>query len=118
MTQNPLYNTGGVPDFVEPTSEQEARVRITELNLAIASINDQIAYYQAANALDPIWFRKASTSRRFKTFECERLKNWLDLHSNIADCIVSLVQSDYSEEDWAQILDEAKKLLVVRGGGA
>jgi len=113
MTQgNSLYNTGGVPDFIEPGSEAEARQRIAELSLAIASINDQISYYEAAGALDATWFRKAATSRRYKVFERERLEHWLKLHTDVSECIVAVVQGDYSESDWEQVMVEAKKMLA------
>jgi hypothetical protein len=103
-----LYNTGGIPEFKEPSGLQDARERINELRLAIMSIEDQMAYQQATGATDPAWLRKAATSRRFKTFELGRLENWLALHSNLSERIVEIVRSDYSEADWQQVLTEAK----------
>lgn len=112
MTQNVnLYNTGGVPDFVEPQDETEARMRIAELTLSTDSISDQIAVNTAAGTLDPNWLKKASTSRRFKLFEKTRLQNWLIEHKSLSENIVAIVRGDYSDDDWAAILVDAKQRM-------
>jgi len=34
------------------------------------------------------------------------------LHTDVSECIVAVVQGDYSESDWEQVMVEAKKMLA------
>jgi hypothetical protein len=112
MSNSPLYNTNGLPEFVPPATESEARTRITELNMAILSIEDQIKTQEITNGIDPAWFRKASTSRRFKTFELQRLKDWVEDKNSrgvsLSDHIVDIVRADYNDDEWADIYADAR----------
>ena len=73
-----LYNTNGLPPFTPPSTTAEARERIAQLNVAIMSIQDQVEYREMTQSLDPEWFKKATTSKRFKTLEVQRLQAWID----------------------------------------
>lgn len=118
MTTPNLYNTGGIPNFEEPRTLAEARTRIAELRLAVMSINDQIAYQQASDGVDPAWLRKAATSRRFKSFELERLENWLTENSGLNEILIRIVRSDYNDQEWDSIITEARAIAnsVIQGG--
>lgn len=109
---SPLYNTNGLPDFVPPVTESEARHRMTELKMAILSIEDQIKTQEITNGIDPAWFRKASTSRRFKTFELQRLEDCVKDKSSrgvsLSDHIVDIVRADYNDDEWADIVEDAR----------
>lgn len=107
-----------LPTFVPPASTKEARERIAELDSAITSINDQIAYREMSGTQDPDWFKRSSTSRRFKMLERQRLENWIDeyvMASEMGDFIekyiVAVVRQDYSDEDWADVVAEASEAM-------
>lgn len=108
----------GLPDFSPPVTVSEARARIAELNAAIASIDDQARYRELSNTLDAGWYRKAKTSRRYKSLERDRLQNWILDQSDRAvgartlnDCIVEVVRGDYLDDDWEGVLEEANAIL-------
>jgi len=115
-----LYNTNGLPDFIPPESVTEARERIAALNVAVMSIDDQVRYREMSGSLDPEWFKKAATSKRFKSLEVQRLQDWLDDNvrggsMSLNDAIVEIVRQDFLDADWAQVVKEAKQLMKEQG---
>lgn len=106
-----------LPSFIQPTSPAEARQRLAELNMALASINDQIECKRLDNSLDGAWLQKANTSKRYKNLEKDRLSNWLIDNSfsadakSLNDIIVELVHSEFEEHEWASIVAEARSLF-------
>jgi hypothetical protein len=111
-----LYNTNGLPPFTPPSTTAEARERIAQLNVAIMSIQDQVEYREMTQSLDPEWFKKATTSKRFKTLEVQRLQAWIDesAHGNgptLNDAIVSLLKGEYAPDDWDGIVQDAQRSM-------
>ena len=112
-----LYNTNGLPPFDAPHSTKDARERIIQLTTAIASIDDQCKYREISNTLDPEWFKRAMTSKRFKSLEMQRLQAWLDerLDSGamtLDEAILSVVRGDYTDVEWESVVEEARALVV------
>jgi hypothetical protein len=104
-----------LPTFVPPATTQEARERMAELDVAIASINDQIQYRELADDLSPDWFKKAATSRRFKALERQRIESWLHEYNDAADhgirletFIVDLVRDEFEPDEWTAIMADAQ----------
>lgn len=111
-----LYNTNGLPPFTAPSSTAEARERIAQLNVAIMSIQDQVEYREMTRTLDPEWFKKATTSKRFKTLEVQRLQAWIDEGTQgdgmtLNDAIVSLLKGEYAPDDWDGIVQDAQRSM-------
>lgn len=111
-----LYNTNGLPPFTAPSSTAEARERIAQLNVAIMSIQDQVEYREMTRTLDPEWFKKATTSKRFKTLEVQRLQAWIDEGTQgdgmtLNDAIVSLLKGEYATDDWDGIVQDAQRSM-------
>ena len=111
-----LYNTNGLPPFTPPSSTAEARERIAQLNVAIMSIQDQVEYREMTRTLDPVWFKKATTSKRFKTLEVRRLQAWIDEGTQgdgmtLNDAIVSLLKGEYAPDDWDGIVQDAQRSM-------
>lgn len=111
-----LYNTNGLPPFTAPSSTAEARERIAQLNVAIMSIQDQVEYREMTRTLDPEWFKKATTSKRFKTLEVQRLQAWIDEGTQgdgmtLNDAIVSLLKGEYAPDDWEGIVRDAQRSM-------
>ena len=111
-----LYNTNGLPPFTSPSSTAEACERIAQLNVAIMSIQDQVEYREMTRTLDPEWFKKATTSKRFKTLEVQRLQAWIDEGTQgdgmtLNDAIVSLLKGEYSPADWDGIVQDAQRSM-------
>jgi hypothetical protein len=111
-----LYNTNGLPPFTPPSTTAEARERIAQLNVAIMSIQDQVEYREMTQSLDPEWFKKATTSKRFKTLEVQRLQAWIDESARgngptLNDAIVSLLKGEYAPDDWDGIVHDAQRLM-------
>lgn len=119
-TSDNLYNTNGLPPFTPPSTTVEARERIAQLNVAVMSIEDQIEYREMTRTLDPEWFKKAATSKRFKTLEVQRLQDWIDEGSQgngltLNDAIVSLLKGEYAPDDWEGIVRDAQRYMVGNG---
>jgi hypothetical protein len=111
-----LYNTNGLPPFTPPSTTAEARERIAQLNVAIMSIQDQVEYREMTQSLDPEWFKKATTSKRFKTLEVQRLQAWIDESAQgngmtLNDSIVAVLKSEYPPDDWNEIVHDAQRLM-------
>jgi hypothetical protein len=111
-----LYNTNGLPPFTPPSTTAEARERIAQLNVAIMSIQDQVEYREMTQSLDPEWFKKATTSKRFKTLEVQRLQAWIDESARgngptLNDAIVSLLKGEYALDDWDGIVQDAQRSM-------
>jgi len=111
-----LYNTNGLPPFTPPSTTAEARERIAQLNVAIMSIQDQVEYREMTQSLDPEWFKKATTSKRFKTLEVLRLQAWIDESARgngptLNDAIVSLLKGEYAPDDWDGIVQDAQRSM-------
>jgi hypothetical protein len=111
-----LYNTNGLPPFTPPSTTAEARERIAQLNVAIMSIQDQVEYREMTQSLDPEWFKKATTSKRFKTLEVQRLQAWIDESARgngptLNDAIVSLLKGEYAPDDWGGIVQDAQRSM-------
>jgi hypothetical protein len=111
-----LYNTNGLPPFTPPSTTAEARERIAQLNVAIMSIQDQVEYREMTQSLDPEWFKKATTSKRFKTLEVQRLQAWIDESARgngptLNDAIVSLLKGEYAPDDWDGIVQDAQRSM-------
>lgn len=111
-----LYNTNGLPPFTPPSSTAEARERIAQLNVAIMSIQDQVEYREMTRTLDPEWFKKATTSKRFKTLEVQRLQAWIDEGTQgddmtLNDAIVSLLKGEYAPDEWEGIVQDAQRSM-------
>lgn len=111
-----LYNTNGLPPFTPPSTTAEARERIAQLNVAIMSIQDQVEYREMTQSLDPEWFKKATTSKRFKTLEVQRLQAWIDESAQgngptLNDAIVSLLKGEYAPDDWDGIVQDAQRSM-------
>jgi len=111
-----LYNTNGLPPFTPPSTTAEARERIAQLNVAIMSIQDQVEYREMTHSLDPEWFKKATTSKRFKTLEVQRLQAWIDESARgngptLNDAIVSLLKGEYAPDDWDGIVQDAQRSM-------
>jgi hypothetical protein len=111
-----LYNTNGLPPFTPPSTTAEARERIAQLNVAIMSIQDQVEYREMTQSLDPEWFKKATTSKRFKTLEVQRLQAWIDESARgngptLNDAIVSLLKGEYAPDDWEGIVQDAQRSM-------
>lgn len=118
-TEN-LYNTNGLPHFEPPATMTEARERIAQLTAAVSSIEDQIRYRELSGSLEAEWFRRATTSKRFKTLEIFRLNAWVDEQhdappADLNHWIVAVVRSDYTNEDWDEVLGEARSLMEAGG---
>lgn len=118
-----LYNTNGLPPFVEPLTVAQARERIAELSVAISSIEDQIHYREISGSLEAEWYRRASTSRRYKALEQHRLQSWIENRNDeakgtrtLSDAVLEIIQHDYTPEEWEGILDEARALLHSQEG--
>jgi len=112
-----LYNTNGLPPFDVPHSTKDARERMIQLTTAIASIDDQCKYREISNTLDPEWFKRAMTSKRFKSLEMQRLQAWLDERLDgggdaLNDAIISVVREDYTDSEWEGILEEARTIVA------
>lgn len=112
-----LYNTNGLPPFDVPHSTKDARERIIQLTTAIASIDDQCKYREISNTLDPEWFKRAMTSKRFKSLEMQRLQAWLDerLDSGamtLDEAILAVVRNDYSDIEWESVMAEARDMVA------
>jgi hypothetical protein len=110
-----LYNTNGLPPFDVPHSTKDARERIIQLTSAVASIDDQCKYREISDTLDPEWFKRAMTSKRFKSLEMQRLQAWLDdrLDSGamtLDEAILTVVRGDYSDSEWESVVREARDL--------
>ena len=111
-----LYNTNGLPPFTPPSSTAEARERIAQLNVAIMSIQDQVEYREMTRTLDPEWFKKATTSKRFKTLEVQRLQAWIDEGTQgdgmtLNNAIVSLLKGEYAPDEWEGIVQDAQRSM-------
>ena len=111
-----LYNTNGLPPFTPPSTTAEARERIAQLNVAIMSIQDQVEYREMTQSLDPEWFKKATTSKRFKTLEVQRLQAWIDESARgngptLNDAIVSLLKGEYAPDEWDGIVQDAQRSM-------
>jgi hypothetical protein len=111
-----LYNTNGLPPFTPPSTTAEARERIAQLNVAIMSIQDQVEYREMTQSLDPEWFKKATTSKRFKTLEVQRLQAWIDESARgngptLNDAIVSLLKGEYAPDDWDGVVQDAQRSM-------
>jgi hypothetical protein len=112
-----LYNTNGLPPFDVPHSTKDARERIIQLTSAVASIDDQCKYREISNTLDPEWFKRAMTSKRFKSLEMQRLQAWLDdrLDSGamtLDEAVLTVVRGDYSDSEWDSVVREARDLVA------
>jgi len=112
-----LYNTNGLPPFDVPHSTKDARERIIQLTTAIASIDDQCKYREISNTLDPEWFKRAMTSKRFKSLEMQRLQAWLDDRIDsgamtLDEAILAVVRNDYSDSEWDSVVREARDLVA------
>jgi hypothetical protein len=112
-----LYNTNGLPPFDVPHSTKDARERIIQLTSAVASIDDQCKYREISDTLDPEWFKRAMTSKRFKSLEMQRLQAWLDdrLDSGamtLDEAILTVVRGDYSDSEWDSVVREARDLVA------
>ena len=119
-TSDNLYNTNGLPPFTPPSTTVEARERIAQLNVAVMSIEDQIEYREMTRTLDPEWFKKAATSKRFKTLEVQRLQAWIDDGAQgngltLNDAIVSLLKAEYAPDDWEGIVQDAQRYMMENG---
>lgn len=115
-----LYNTNGLPPFTPPSTTTEARERIAQLNVAVMSIEDQIEYREMTHTLDPEWFKKAATSKRFKTLEVQRLQAWIDEGAQgngmtLNDAIVSLLKGEYAPDDWETVVQDAQHYMTGNG---
>lgn len=115
-----LYNTNGLPPFTPPATLSEARERIAQLNVAIMSIEDQVQYREMTNTLDPEWFKKATTSKRFKTLEVQRLQAWIDDGAQgggmtLNDAIVAILKDEYPPDDWETIVQDAQRYMMENG---
>lgn len=115
-----LYNTNGLPPFTPPSSTAEARERIAQLNVAIMSIEDQVEYREMTRTLDPEWFKKATTSKRFKTLEVQRLQAWIDDGAQgggmaLNDAIVAILKDEYPPDDWESIVRDAQRYMMENG---
>ena len=111
-----LYNTNGLPPFTPPSTTAEARERIAQLNVAIMSIQDQVEYREMTQSLDPEWFKKATTSKRFKTLEVQRLQAWIDESARgngptLNDAIVSLLKGEYAPDEWDGVVQDAQRSM-------
>jgi len=112
-----LYNTNGLPPFDVPHSTKDARERIIQLTSAVASIDDQCKYREISDTLDPEWFKRAMTSKRFKSLEMQRLQAWLDdrLDSGamtLDEAVLTVVRGDYSDSEWDSVVREARDLVA------
>jgi hypothetical protein len=112
-----LYNTNGLPPFDVPHSTKDARERIIQLTSAVASIDDQCKYREISDTLDPEWFKRAMTSKRFKSLEMQRLQAWLDdrLDSGamtLDEAILTVVRNDYTDSEWDSVVREARDLVA------
>lgn len=119
-TSDNLYNTNGLPPFTPPSSTAEARERIAQLNVAIMSIEDQVEYREMTRTLDPEWFKKATTSKRFKTLEVQRLQAWIDDSvqgggMTLNDAIVVILKDEYPPDDWESIVQDAQRYMTENG---
>lgn len=119
-TSDNLYNTNGLPPFVPPSSTAEARERIAQLNVAIMSIEDQVEYREMARTLDAEWFKKATTSKRFKTLEAQRLQAWIDEGNQgnrmtLNDAIIAIIRDEYAPDDWDSIVRDAQRYMMENG---
>lgn len=113
-----INRDNGLPTFVPPASVSEARNRIAELNSAIVSIDNQISVRELSNNLDPAWLKRSTTSQRFKTLERDRLLNWIEDRKeeishgrNINDYIVAVIREDYSNQEWDDVMEEAREIM-------
>jgi hypothetical protein len=112
-----LYNTNGLPPFDVPHSTKDARERIIQLTSAVASIDDQCKYREISDTLDPEWFKRAMTSKRFKSLEMQRLQAWLDdrLDSGamtLDEAVLTVVRGDYTDSEWDSVVREARGLVA------
>ncbi len=116
-------NDFALPEFTTPATIREARDRIRELEVAIESINDQEKYREMEGALDGVWYKRASTSRRFKTLEKKRLEDWISdfqaMEKNGVDLneiIVSVVRGDYEDAEWDAVMREVREIAEMKRG--
>jgi hypothetical protein len=114
-------NDFALPDFTSPATIREARDRIRELEVAIESINDQEKYREMEGTLDGIWYKRAATSRRFKTLEKKRLEDWIsDFQAmsksgiDINEIIVSVVRGDYEDAEWDAVMREVREIADMK----
>lgn len=119
-TSDNLYNTNGLPPFTQPSTTMEARERIAQLNVAVMSIEDQIEYREMTRTLDPEWFKKAATSKRFKTLEVQRLQAWIDDGAQgngmtLNDAILTMLKEEYLPHNWETVVQDAKRYMAENG---
>lgn len=102
--------------FAPPRSIPEARKRIADLDYDIAHIDQQFAARDARGGGDPDWRHRASRARMMKDLERSRLLIWLDEQRKDSSeaflrAVVDIVKADYEEEEWRDILSEARKRI-------
>jgi hypothetical protein len=114
-------NDFALPEFTTPATIREARDRIRELEVAIESINDQEKYREMEGTLDGVWYKRASTSRRFKTLEKKRLEDWIsDFQAmgkngvDLNEIIVSVVRGDYEDAEWEAVMREVREIADMK----
>ena len=113
-----------LPAFTPPGTTMEARERMAELDLAIASIDNQYEYRKLADTLDADWYKRAMTSRRFKALERQRLEDWVDEYTDAADhglrletFIVEVVRDEFEAAEWEGIVSEAQAAMKIAKRG-
>jgi hypothetical protein len=102
----------------QPATRAEARVRLIEIDDAIAAIRTQVAAAdlkrQASRIpIDPDWFHRAKTALRHLERERAELRAAMASLPSDRDClkdhIIAAVRPDYDDTDWEMVLAVARR---------
>ncbi|MBF0184723.1 MAG: hypothetical protein HQM06_10100 [Magnetococcales bacterium] len=100
-----------------------------QLQSEITAIRDQIAANDLARQangerMDAQWYHRARTAIRFKREELAHLQEHYrtlpgsanERKEKLKECIIAVVRTDYSDEQWREVMDEAHRLLLSKAG--
>jgi len=112
-----------------PSSREECRSVIRQLQSDITAIKDQIAAAdldrQAKRGqMDARWYHRARTAMRFKRQELDNLTAHMgtlpggarEKKAQLKDAIIETVRSDYDEAEWQSVMSEAHRRIDMNGG--
>jgi hypothetical protein len=117
MTGNRITPDAGP---VLPPTREACRVRLAELQDAIAAIKTEIATRDLdrqarGGRIDSRWYHRAKTALRFKqqevaalTLHMARLPSRRDA---LKDQLIAVLRADYDDAAWRAALDEARRRL-------
>ena len=112
-----------------PATREACRTRTIQLQSEIAAIRDQIAATDLARQangghMDALWYHRARTAIRFKREELAHLQEHYrtlpgrvsERKEQLKECILAVVRTDYSDEEWHEVMDDAHRLLLNQAG--